>query len=445
MFESLVPFQVAHRFDDRVTQLVDVVVEAVGDTHLVIGFPTGKATAIDFNTTAPAAARADMFPLDAQGRVRGGVNSHGWLAAGVPGTLAGLQLAIKRFGTRSLAQALEPAIGFTRDGFAIDAGQARALRAAAEAFKRDPASVKLLFADGMPLGEGKTFRNPDLAALLERLARDNSVADFYRGETARKITDEFRQHGGLVTEQDLAAYEAHEVSPLALEWNGGTILTAPLTAGGLSVLQALATLKSLGWEKLDPADPKTTQARVEALRLAWNDRLTLLGDPEATRVPVERLMSEEYAEASAGRVRQSVRERRLIPGSSDGRPAGGTIHLSAVDKSGLMVALTLTHGEGFGARVTVEGLGLILGHGMSRFNPRPGHPNSVQPGGHPLDNMCPTLVYRQNRPVIVLGATGGRRIPNTLYDVLVHLVGRNESSAAAAAAPRMHTEGDATL
>jgi gamma-glutamyltranspeptidase / glutathione hydrolase len=413
--------------------------------HMVIGWPNGKVTAIDFNSTAPAAAREDMYRLDGRGQVVGRVNEFGWLAAGVPGTLAGLQLALDKFGTRPLAQLIEPAIRFARDGFPLPQSLAQAIGNFAAQFQRDPGSAGLFFADGKPLAAGDTFRNPDLAGLLERLAHDNSVAAFYQGDIARQIAREFEKHGGLVRESDLAAYQAIEVKPLSLEWRGSTVHTAPLTAGGLSVLQALATLKALGWETWDAADPKTTQARVEALRVAWHDRLSLLGDPDATDVLTARLLSAEYAEQTAQRVRTAIKEHRMIPGTTDGRSADGTVHLSVVDKTGMMVAITLTHGGGFGARITVEGLGLILGHGMSRFEPQPGHPNSPRAGRRPLDNMCPMLVFRDDRPLVTLGATGGRKIPNTMCDVLVHLLGRGQSLADAAAAPRLHTEGSAIL
>src|SRR5439155_11577341 len=141
---------------------------------------------------------------------------------------------------------------------------------------------------------------------------------------------------------------------------------------------------------------------------------SLLGDHKSADVPVGKLHSELYAAESAMRVVSAVKAGKPVAATSDGRPAGGTIHLSAVDASGLAVALTFTHGEGFGACVTVDGLGLILGHGMSRFDPRPGRPNSIAPGKRPLHNMCPTVVTRGGKPVLALGATGGRRIPNTL-------------------------------
>jgi gamma-glutamyltranspeptidase / glutathione hydrolase len=389
--------------------------------------------------------RPDIFPLDARGNVRGAINQHGWLAAGVPGTLAGLQLALDRFGTLRLERAIEPAIRYARDGFVLDAGQARAIQAAWPQLQRDPASARLFAPDGKPLVAGQTLRNPDLSVLLERLAKDSSVATFYRGEIAEHIAREFKRHDGLVAPQDLARYDAREVLPLSLEWRGVVLHTAPLTAGGLSVLQAMATLKALSWQNEDAADPHSTHTFVEALRLAWHDRLAMLGDPTGGDDPSPRLLSTEYAAQAADRIRQAVREKRLIPGKTDGRAANGTIHLSAADKTGVMAALTLTHGEGFGARVTVDGLGMVLGHGMSRFDPRPGHPNSVGPFRRPLNNMCPTIVFRGDQPILAAGATGGRRIPNTMYSVLVDFVARDSSLAAAYAVPRLHTEGDAVL
>jgi gamma-glutamyltranspeptidase/glutathione hydrolase len=232
---------------------------------------------------------------------------------------------------------------------------------------------------------------------------------------------------------------------VALEWRGKTVLTPPPTAGGLTVLEALAALKSLGWDRLNPNDPATARAKVEALRVAWHDRLRLLGDPRHADVPVARLLSDRHAADTAARVREALRTGRPVEAASDGMPSGGTIHLSAVDRTGLAVALTFTHGEAFGARVTVDGLGLTLGHGMSRFDPRPGRANSVGPGKRPLHNMCPTVVTADRKPVLTLGATGGRRIPNTVFDVLAYRVGAGLPLAEAVKAPRVHTEGDLAL
>lgn len=413
--------------------------------HLVVARPDGKVTAIDFNTTAPAAMKPDLFPLDDKRAVKGNVNNHGWLAAGVPGVLAGLQLVLDRFGTRKFAELVKPAIRYAHDGFPVSKNLATAIQRARTQFASDPGSARLFLPKGEPLAEGATFRNPDLGDLLQALADRGRVDDFYTGDLARKIAAAFKQNGGLVTVEDLAAYKAVEVTPLALEWKGYTIFTPPLTSGGLSVLQALHVLKALGWPDGDPKNPRAVQARVEALRIAWDERLRLLGDPNQVFVPVERLLSETYAQACAEKVRTTISARKPVEGKSDGRTAGGTIHLNAVDASGLMVALTYTHGNAFGAQVTVPGLGLVLGHGMSRFDPKPDHKNAPGPGKRPLHNMCPTVVTRAGKPVLALGATGGRKIPNTVFDVLAYRIGEGRSLAEAVKAPRVHTEGDQTL
>jgi gamma-glutamyltranspeptidase/glutathione hydrolase len=413
--------------------------------HVVVAKPDGKVFAIDFNSAAPAAAKADMFGADAKGVVADRVNAHGWLAAGVPGVLAGLQLALDKFGTKGLADVAKPAIQFARDGFALKKNLAAAVKAHAARLAKDPASAKLYFKKGEPLAEGETFRNPDLAAMLQKLADKGRVDAFYRGDVADAVAAAFKKNGGLVTAADLAAYRPELVPPLALEWRGHTIHTPPPTAGGLSALQALATLQALDRDKFGAKEPATVRARVEALRIAWHDRLRVLGDPKHADVPVERLLSEKYAAESADRVRAALKAGKPVEARGEPRPGGGTIHLNAVDPSGLMVALTFTHGEAFGAQVTVDGLGLTLGHGMSRFDPRPGRANSVGPGKRPLHNMCPTVVTKGGKPVLALGATGGRRIPNTVFDVLAYRLGEGRELADAVKAPRVHTEGDVAL
>jgi gamma-glutamyltranspeptidase/glutathione hydrolase len=411
--------------------------------HLIIALPDGKkVTAIDFNTAAPASATADMFSLNDQGGVKGEINDYGWRAVGVPGTLAGLQLALDRYGTWSFRKVVQPAVRLARDGFEVSTAIATAISEYRARLAKDSASTRLMLDDGRPLQKGSWYRNPDLADLLETLAQRNSVDSFYRGDIAKRIAREFQKNGALVTADDLADYRAREVEPLAFEWHGHTIYTPPPTAGGLTVLQALSALKALGWENDAVDEPKSAHLLLETLRVAWNDRLTLLGDPLKVEGPTTRLLSDEHARQTAKRVEQAVKELKPIPLNSDGRSAHGTVHLSAVDSRGMMVALTLTHGGYFGACITVDGLGLILGQGMSRFDPRPGKPNSLGPGKRPLHNMCPCVVLRGGQPLYCLGAVGGRRIPNTVFNVLAHLLGRQAPLEDAVAAPRLHTEGD---
>jgi gamma-glutamyltranspeptidase/glutathione hydrolase len=415
-------------------------------TSIVIASADGKSiTAIDGNSTAPATARPDMFGSGADNKVPGRVNEHGWLAAGVPGALAGLQLALDRHGTRKFAELVQPAIRFARDGFTLPAGIATSMRNLSAHFATHPGGRKLFLKNGAMPAVGETFRNPDLAAMLETLAQRGSVDSFYRGDIAKKIADDFAKHGGLVTAADLAAHRAREIAPLRLDWGDDTqVFTAPLTAGGFTMLQTLLTLRALDFAKL-PAGLTRTHTYTEALRLAWADRLTLLGDPEQAKVPQEKLLSADYARECASRVRAAVAEKRILAHKIDSRLQPGTIHLSAVDRHGMMAALTHTHGGAFGACVTVDGLGLTLGHGMSRFEPRAGHPNSPGPGKRPLHNMCPTIITRGGRPVLAVGGRGGRKIPNATLAALTGFVVFNQPMAAAVAAPRLHTDGTASL
>jgi gamma-glutamyltranspeptidase/glutathione hydrolase len=413
--------------------------------HLTIALAGGKKiTSIDFNTAAPAAARPDMFALDDKGAVRDRANEFGWLASGVPGTLAGLQLAIDRYGTRSLRELAAPALALARDGFPVTPGLAGALRGMAARLRNDTGSAKLLLKNGEPYTAGEIFRNPDLAKVLETLMQENSVESFYRGALAREIAEAFRKKGGCLTAKDLAGYTAREVEPLRLAWRGFTICTAPLTAGGLTVLEALSILKALNWDEL-PSNPARAQARVEALRIAWRDRLALLGDPEQARGLELRLLSAEYARDLAKQIESAVKDKKPLAIQTESRPHGGTVHLSSVDRHGNMVALTLTHGNTFGTGVTVDGLGLTLGHGMSRFEPRPNHPNSPGPGKRPLHNMCPTVVLRDGQPILALGGAGGRKIVNGVFDTLSRYLMSGVSMEDAIAAPRLHSEGNLDL
>jgi gamma-glutamyltranspeptidase / glutathione hydrolase len=413
--------------------------------HMLIARAGEKPRAIDFNSVAPAAFKSDMFPLDEKGKVKDQVNHYGWLAAGVPGVLAGLQLALDKFGSKSFAELAKPAIAFARDGFIVSRDLAARLKSASARFAKDLGSAKLYLPSGKPLAEGQRLRNPALADLLQSLAEQGGVDAFYRGDIAQKIAAAFRKNGGLVTADDLAAYRAVEVEPLAIDWQGCTIYTPPPTSGGLTVLQTIAAMKAMSWTAMDPNGFSRIHARVEAQRLAWSDRLKFLGDPNHANLPVARLLSDGYAQETADKAAASSKAKKPIDARGDGRSANGTIHLNVVDGSGTMVALTFTHGNAFGSQVTVDGLGLTLGHGMSRFEPRPGHPNSPAPGKRPLHNMCPTIVMRDGQPILALGATGGRLIPNTVLDVLAYRLGEGRSLSDAVKGPRLHTEGNLEL
>jgi len=402
-----------------------------------------QIVAVDANSAAPRSMTRDIFKPGPDGTVPGRINDVGWLAAGVPGVLAGLQLLIDRFGSLKLETLLQPALKITREGFPWPAGYAAAI-AAKPIFASDPGSQKLYFRNGAPLAAGEIFRNPELAELLQTLASQNSVGDFYNGGIAQRLADAFKAGGGLVTAADLAAYQATTTAPLVLQHANRSVCTPPLTAGGLSVLQMLQT-----WLALPPQIHSNPDSRLhgmaETMRMAWRDRLTLLGDPAAGDIPATRLLSPEYAGQCAEEITAAVQSGKIIPHPVQANGQSGTIHISAADDDGNLIALTLTHGNGFGACVTADGLGLTLGHGMSRFDPHPDHPNSPGPGKRPLHNMVPVIALEDSKPQFAIGGAGGRRIPNGIFSVLRTWLADKTSLDHAVAAPRMHTEGNLSL
>ena len=399
--------------------------------HAMLALAGGKKiTAIDFDSTAPAAARPDMFKLNEKGQVVGNANVHGWLAAGVPGTLAGLDLILKRYGTRALREVVAPAIARCEAGVEV-----APMRRSDNASRNDPRP------DSAQTGAPARVRqrNLPLAKLLTTLAEQNSVESFYHGEIAATIAAAFQKNGGLVTRDDLARYRARELTPLRVDWNGATVHSVPLPSTGALVLEALAILQALDWSKLSPAERR--HAKLEALRLAWADRADTFGDSDFVDVPVSKFLSRAYAGVQAEKIATALRAQKPVPLNVDPSRAGGTVNISAADRHGNMIAVTLTHGGGYGAQVAVDELGMVLGHGMSRFDPRPGRPNSPGPRKRPLTNMCPAIVTRAGVPVLALGAAGGTRIPNSIYEVLVNYVGLGSSLHTAMMAPRLDTNG----
>lgn len=399
-----------------------------------------KIVSIDFNSAAPAAATPDMYPLDDKGEVIGRANFYGWKAVGVPGTMAGFQLALDRYGTRSFRELVQPAIKAAREGVVVNPIFARTIGGFARRMRSDAPSAKIYFPNGEPLKAGDTLRNPDLAKLLSILAERNSVDSFYHGDIAHQIADASQKGGGLLAYEDLAKYRVREVEPYRMQWNAFEFFTAPLTAGGLTVLQACSILKALNWNARG-AKRESLHTYIEALRLAWRDRLALFGDPDQVKVPVEKILSADYAGELAEKVRAAVKAGKPLEIQTQKHSEEGTNNLSSVDKHGNLVAMTITHGGSFGAQVTVDELGLTLGHGMSRFTPIPGHPNGPGPGKRPLHNMCPTILARNGRPEFAVGGAGGQRIPNSIYKVVTNYAIEGASMEDALAAPRLFCIG----
>lgn len=403
--------------------------------HAIVALADGRVRAFDFNSPAPAAAREDMFPLDEKGNVKGKVNVQGWLAAGVPGVMAGMELILKRYGTRSFSDVLRPAIELCEAGVQVAKETKR--EAELDASRNDASP------DSVQKGPSAQQRNLPLAKLLRTLAERNSSDSFYRGDIARTIAAAFRKNGGLITFDDLSAYHPREVQPMTLEWNGMTIHTPPLTAAGVSFLQAMAILKKFEWQK--HSDTNRLHAKVDALRIAWMDRNRFFGDPEHVQVPLDRLFSEVQLQQRSEELAKAIKEGKPITTNVTPISDDGTMNISAVDRAGNMIALTFTHGSTYGARVSVEEFGMVLGHGMWRFETKPGHPNSPGPRKKAVNNMCPAAITRAGKPIMAVGGAGGTRIPCSIYEVLLNYVGLGSSLETAMNAPRINTTGTMNL
>ena len=425
-----------------------------GGGFAVVVDPGGTARALDFRETAPAAAGPDLF-LDRSGRVIEGLSLYSPLAAGVPGSVRGMAELHGRGASLPWEELLAPAIALARDGFVLDAWTARSFEQAARRFGELPGPLRRHadFARTFRGRAGGTFRQPELAATLERIAR-GGADEFYRGETARLIVEEMQRGGGLITAEDLAGYRAVWREPLVGTWQGRTLVTMPPpSSGGVALLQLLGLL-----ERLELPPPRTA-ARVhlfaEIEKRVFADRSEYLGDPDFVSVPVAELLASDYLDRRAAEVR-AAGDRRSDPASiAPGLVAatvpvdGDTLHFSVIDAGGRAVAITTTINAAYGSGIVVDGAGFLLNNEMDDFAARPGVPNlygvtggaanRVEGGKRPLSSMTPTiLVGDGGAPRLALGSPGGPTIFTTVFQVLVHRFDDGMSLAEAVAAPRFH-------
>lgn len=419
-------------------------------TGVAIDGATGQAWSIDANSPAPAAAHAQMFrtrPLqsgDTGGLngseydcvVDGDANVYGPLAVAVPGQLGGIGVLHERWGRLPWAQVVQPSLDLLAEGIPFGPALANSVRGLAERIATFPETAQHLMPDGVVPAPDSVWHRPGMEQTLERLAQAG-WRDFYDGELGRAIADAVSDAGGVLTRQDMAAFEPRVTEPLRGHYRGAEILGAILPNGPLSVLQALNVLDRL--PASDPAETMWWHRMTEVLKQVWRDRLTYLADPAFAEVPVDRLLNREYAAELAEPLLANPEAVDVTPFAAGGG-VPETSHVSAADAEGNVVSATITQGAGFGSLFTVPGYGLILGHGMCRMDPRPGRPNSVAGGKRPLNNVM-TLVIRDGERDIALGMPGGRRIISVAPQLVSRLLDHGASHAEAALAPRMHVLG----
>jgi gamma-glutamyltranspeptidase/glutathione hydrolase len=411
--------------------------------------PAGGASGAvyDFREQAPAAATPTMFLKD--GRYSSELHHDSPLAVGVPGTVAGLAMAWKDNGRMPWKDLLQPAIALAREGFMVSDGLARSLREVLPRMKRYPASIAQFSRQGVPYETGDLLQQPDLAKTLERIA-EKGARGFYEGETADLIAKEMKARGGLVTREDLRSYTIYRRPPLRGTYRGDEVLTVPPpSAGGVALLQCLNVLEDYDVPGMGFASSRYVHHVAEALRRAFADRWRYLGDPAFVKdIPVERLVSKEYA---AG-LRKTIREDRASVSSPTTfewpAESAETTHFSVVDADRNAVALTFTLEDSYGSKIVVPGAGFLLNNEMGDFNAGPGltdesglvgtEPNLAGPGRRMLSSMTPTIVVREGRPYLVTGSPGGRTIPSTVLLVLLNVLDFGMNPQEAIDAPRFN-------
>lgn len=425
-----------------------------GGGFMMIRQKNGVATAIDYREMAPAAATRNVY-LDKNGNVIEGEGGPlvGYRASGVPGTVRGMELALKKYGSRKLtwAQLIEPARLLAANGIIVTDSLARSLRGTQDYLSRYPETKRIYLRNGNFYKEGERFYQPDLAQTFLRLQR-NGPNEFYTGQTARLIVDEMKLHNGLITMEDMRGYVAKEREPLRGTYRGHEIISMPPpSSGGAVLIEMLNILEGYDLRKQDWASSDRYHYMTEAMRRAFADRAEYMGDTDFVKVPIEGLIEKGYA----ARLRDSIDPERASSSETvrAGRPVGveseETTHFTVVDAEGNAVANTYTLNNSYGSAVVAKGTGLLMNDEMDDFAAKPGTPNlygliqgernAVAPRKRPLSAMTPTFVLNKDGSLwFTVGSPGGPTIINTALCVITNVIDYDMNIQHAIDAPRIH-------
>ena len=410
---------------------------------------TGRDVALDFREIAPARASRDMY-LDDKGDVAAGRSLYTHLAVGVPGTVAGLTHALKRWGSLPLAEVVAPAIRLAEDGVEVSPTLAQMMEVEKDNLGRWDSTRAVFFRNGRPLAAGDKLVQKDLARSLRLIARQGADA-FYRGEIGDKIVADMTGHGGLIGKDDLRNYKVVERAPVSGDYRGYRVVSMPPpSSGGAHIVQILNLLQRYPLADYGPNSAQTIHLMAESMKLAYADRAEYLGDPDFVKVPLAGLTSPRYADELARRI-DPVRARPatdIKPGKPQPYESDQTTHYSIVDRHGNAVAVTYTLNLNFGSGIVARGTGILLNDEMDDFSAKPGvanaygliggAANAIQPGKRPLSSMSPTLVLKDGKPWLVTGTPGGARIITTTLQTIVDAIDFGMNPAEAAATPRIH-------
>jgi gamma-glutamyltranspeptidase/glutathione hydrolase len=419
-----------------------------GGGFLLAHLADGRSVFVNFRETAPQAASAAMY-LDPNGRPIPGASLIGWRAVAVPGTVMGLDTALTQYGTLPRAAVMAPAVRLARDGFVLTRADADILQHDAAKLRGAPNVARIFLRDdGSPLQPGDRLVQPDLAATLEAIAADGPAA-FYAGRIPQAVEAAAKAGGGSITAADFAAYHVTEPSPVQCNYRGFLVVSSPPpSSGGTTLCEILNVLAGVDLHEMGFHSAQSVHLMTEAMRHAFLDRNTWLGDPDQVDNPLTWLLSPAHAAA----IRSAIGDRATP--SADLRPGVAphekpeTTHYSVIDKQGNAVAVTFTLNGGFGAGVIAGETGFLLNDEMDDFTIKPGVPNmfglvqgatnAIAPGKRPLSSMAPTIVLKDGRVFLVLGSPGGSRIITIVLEAILNVVDYGMAPQDAVDAPRLH-------
>ena len=418
-----------------------------GGGFIVFRPAAGEAVTYDFREKAPAKASPTMWLQDGKYSAELHHNSH--MAVGVPGTVAGLHLAWKEQGKLPWKRLVEPAVALARDGFVVSEALARSLKNVQRSMQKYPASVAAFTKNGTPYEPGETFKQPDLARTLDRIATQGPQG-FYEGETALLLEKEMAANGGLITREDMKNYKAVRRAPVKGSYRGYEIVAMPPpSSGGVALIEMLNVLEGYDVKAMGFSSAAQVHALAEAMKRAYADRAQFLGDPDFNKeMPLARLMSKEYATD----LRKTINVEKASKASPSTfewpKESDETTHISVVDASRNAVSMTYTLEQGYGVKIVVPGAGFLLNNEMGDFNAGPEltneqgligtKPNLAEPGKRMLSSMTPTIVAKDGKLFMVTGSPGGRTIINTVLETIVDVVDFGMNAQEAVDAARFH-------
>jgi len=421
-----------------------------GGGFMTVQLADGRKTFLDFREKAPLAATADMY-LDKDGNVIDGLSAKGHLAVGVPGTVSGMELALSKYGTMKRAQVIAPAIKLAENGFALEQGDIDLLHTATGEFEKDKDMRAIFLHNGQPMQVGQKLVQKDLAKTLKEISAKGSDG-FYKGWVAKALVDSSQAGKGIITQADLDKYKTRELAPIECDYRGYHVVSAPPpSSGGVVICQIMNILEGYPMADLGYHSAQGLHYQIEAMRHAYVDRNSYLGDPDFVKNPIEHLLDKNYA----AKLRDAIEPQKagdsqaIKPGVSP-HEGNNTTHYSIVDKWGNAVSVTYTLNDWFGAGVMASKTGVILNDEMDDFTVKVGVPNmyglvqgeanAIAPGKAPLSSMSPTIVTKDGKAVMVVGTPGGSRIITATLLTILNVIDYKMNIQEAVDAPRFHQQ-----